>query len=165
MAQDPAPTPEKETGVDVFEHEMADLERSVWKENRIHPLIVIAGAVVIALCLGAGFFLLSSTFKRGERGTSTIMAIDVKEPRSGRLALKPVRFEWESTASTRAYMVTIRERDALTDLIIRESPTNSIQLTDEEAARLVKGGRYTWQVRARSDRGWTIGEGGGAFSF
>src|SRR3989442_11753592 len=100
MAQDPASSPDKETGVDVFEHEIEELEQSVWKENRIHPLIVVAGAAVIALCLGGGFLLLSSSSKPTERGSSTIMTIEVKEPRSGRLVAKPLRFEWESTART-----------------------------------------------------------------
>src|SRR5262249_42278821 len=122
MAQDPAPRPEQETSVDVFEHEMADLEQSVWKENRIHPLIVVAGAAVIALCLGGGFLFLSSTQRR-DPSSPTTMTIEVREPRPGRLSARPTRFSWESTAGTRGYMLTIREQGSQTDLIIRESPS------------------------------------------
>ena len=166
MAQDPPGNPQtQETGVDVFEHEIEELEQSVWKENRIHPLIVVAGAAMIALCLGGAFFLLSGSSKPSERGTSTLITIDVRAPRSGRLSARPRHFEWESTSNTRSYVVTVQEQGSTTDLIVRQCQTNSLDLTEDEMARLVKGGSYSWRVHARSSGGWTVGEGGGNFTF
>ena len=164
MAQSPEGSSEQETGVDVFEHEMAELEQSAWKDKKMHVLAVALGALAVTISLGAGFFILTKTTTRSERAVSTIMTIEAVEPRGGRLAARPTRFAWESISNAKSYVVTMREQGGDTDLIVRETTNTSIELTSSEAARLVMGGNYVWRVRAGSQDGWTIAEGGGTFS-
>lgn len=161
MSQTPAGPSETETGVDIFEHEMAELEQSPLKDRKMHFLAVGLGALAVTISLGAAFFVLT---KRTTPNVSTVMNIEVVEPRGGRLSARPTRFEWESIAKTRSYVVTVRERGGSSDLIVRETTSTSIELAPREEARLVMGGRYIWRVRAGSFDGWTLAEGGGAFS-
>lgn len=164
MAQDPAGSPPREEGVDIFEHEVEELERSIWKDSKVHPLIVVAGAAMVALALGAAFVLMSSTGKTGELGASRIMNIEVREPRSGQLSERPTTFSWESIAGVKSYVLSLQERGGTRDLIVRETTSTSIELSSSEASALVMGGSYIWRIRARSAEGWTIGEGGGTFT-
>jgi hypothetical protein len=154
----------QQTGGELFQHEIEELEQPIWRESRIHPLIVIAAAGLIALSLGAAFLFISSTAKTGEPGKSTIMSIEIKEPRNGQLLARPTQFAWESIGRTKSYVFTLREKGGERDLIVRETTNSGLWLTSEEASSLVMGGSYIWRVRARSDEGWTIGEGGGGFT-
>jgi len=60
-------------------------------------------------------------------------------------------------------MLTIPKAGRDQDLIIKESEGSFVELSPDDVAKLVKGGRYEWRVRALSRQG-TIGEGRSGFS-
>lgn len=162
MSHDPAkgPDTEVESTVDRFEHDMEDLEQPIGHGARMW----LVGIAVMAAIVGS--FLLGSMLqaKKADASRSAIVAIEIHEPRSGLLADKPTRFQWDSISRTSQYVLSIREYQGDRDLIIRETPTSTVELTEDEVGRLARGGRYQWRVLARSSEGWTIGEGNGSFS-
>jgi hypothetical protein len=161
MPQDPTkgPDTEVETPVDRFEHEIEDLEKPLGQGARQW----IVGIAVMAAIGGA--FLLGSVmqWKQPDASKPAISVIETIEPKGGLLAEKPTRFRWDSIARTSQYVLSIREYQGTKDLIVRESPTSTVELSEEEIGRLAKGGRYQWQVLAMSSEG-TIGKGNGSFS-
>jgi hypothetical protein len=162
MSQDPpkGPDTEVESTVDRFEHEIEELEQPLGLSARQW----IVGVAVMAGIVGA--FLLGSYLqaKKADASRPAILVIETISPRSGLLYEKPTRFQWDSISRTSQYVLSIREYQGDRDLIIRETPTSTIELTEDEVGRLAKGGRYQWKVLARSSDGWTIGEGNSSFS-
>jgi hypothetical protein len=162
MSEDPTKEPEAEveSTVDRFEHEIEDLE----KPMGIGPRQWMVGIAVMAAIVGA--FLIGSTLQRKKTDASkpAITVIETRMPRTGLLSEKPTTFQWDSVARTSQYVLSIREYQGNNDLIVKETPTSTIELTEDEVGRLAKGGRYQWKVEARSEDGWTIGLGNGSFS-
>jgi len=162
MSQDPPKGPDSdvESPVDRFEHEIEDLE----KPMGIGPRQYLVGVAVMAAIVGA--FLIGSMmqWKKADASRPAITVIETILPKSGLLDEKPTTFQWDSVASTSEYVLSIREYEGNSDLIVKQTPTSTIELTEDEVGRLAKGGRYQWNVKARSAEGWTIGEGNGSFS-
>ena len=163
MSQDPpkGPDTEVESTLDRFEHEIEELEQPLGLSARqwIVGIAVMAG-IVGAFLLGA----VMQQWKKGDPSRSAIVVIETISPRTGLLGEKPVRFQWDSISRTSRYVLSIREYQSDRDLIVRETVTSTIELTEDEVGRLAKGGRYQWKVLARSSEGWTIGEGNSSFS-
>ena len=161
MSQEPPKVDaEVETPVDRFEHEIEDLE----KPMGLGPRQWLIGVAIMAAIVGAFLVMSMMQAKQPDASTPNIAVIETILPRSGLLDEKPIRFQWDSVARTSQYVLSIREYLGSNDLIVRETPTSTIDLTESEVARLAKGGRYQWNVKARSAEGWTIGEGNGSFS-
>jgi hypothetical protein len=162
MSQDPAkgPDTEVESTLDRFEHEIEDLE----KPMGMGPRQWLVGVAVMAAIVGA--FLIGSMmqWKQADASRPAVTVIETIQPRSGLLYEKPTIFQWDSVARTSNYVLSIREYQGNRDLIVKQTPTSTIELTEDEVGRLAKGGRYQWTVQARSAEGWTIGEGNGSFS-
>ena len=161
MADKPAGTSEsQETTVDRFEHEIEDLESPLGTGVRQW----LVGLLVAAALVGAFFLGSALQRRRAEPGSNAITSIDTLDPKPSHLTDKPSVFRWESIAGATSYVVRIQESGGTTDLIARETKNNWLELTMEEQARLVKGGSYSWSVRARSSDGWPIGQGESNFS-
>jgi hypothetical protein len=161
MPQDPTkgPDTEVESPVDRFEHEIEELEQPIGHGARMW----LVGVAVMAAIVGAfmlGSFLQS---KKPDASMQVIMVIETIEPKSGLLADKPTRFQWDSIARTTMYLLTIREYQGTTDIIVKQTPTSTVELSEAEISRLARGGRYQWKVLAMGAEG-TIGEGNGSFS-
>ena len=122
-------------------------------------------AVAVAAALVGAFFLGSVVqwTKNLDPSSSAIASIDTLEPQAALLSDKPTRFRWESLSGASKYILTIREAGGDQDLIIKESEGSFVELGSDEVAKLAKGGRYEWRVRALSRQG-TIGEGHSGFS-
>lgn len=164
MSKNPAGTPggdqEVETPVDRFEHEIQDLERPLGLGVKQWSV-----GIIVALGLIGAFFI--GTHLQDDTPDPSTMAIpniETQEPKRTQLANKPRVFRWESISQASSYIVRIQEIGQMTDIIARETPSNWLELTPEEQARLVQGGRYQWSVRARRSDGWPIGEGKSIFS-
>ena len=161
MSQDPPKAEhEVESTVDRFEHEIEDLERPMG----MGPRQWLVGVAIMAAIVGA--FLVGSwmQWKQPDASKPNIAVIETIQPRSGLLSDRPTTFQWDSVARTSRYVLSIREYQGNSDLIVKETPTSTVELTEAEVSRLAKGGRYQWNVKARSSEGWTIGEGNGSFS-
>jgi len=162
MSEDPTKDSgsEVESTVDRFEHEIEDLE----KPMAIGPRQWIVGVAVMAAIVGA--FLIGSKmqWKTADASKPVVTVIEIVSPRTGLLDARPTTFQWDSVARTSRYVLSIREYQGNSDLIVKETPTSTVELTEDEANRLAKGGRYQWKVEARSSEGWTIGLGNGSFS-
>ena len=158
--------PTDETTADMVEHEIEELERPVWRESRIHPFFVVVGAAVIVAALSLAVLVATkyTSMTDQSQSRSRIVQIEPHEPRSGALDDRPTKFSWDSVARTREYVLSIREKDGASDLVVKHTASPVAELTAEETARFVRGGRYIWRVQARSGDGWTLGEGGSSFS-
>ena len=153
---------ESETTVDRFEHEIEDLEQT----RTLRQVILYSGVGVIVATAIVGAFLIGSKLQelKSDGSRQAIVSIDTFEPKPTSLPEKPAVFRWESILGATSYVVRIQEEGQTTDLIARETNSNWLQLTPDEQAHLIMGGRYTWSVRARGKEGWPIGEGGSRFS-
>lgn len=153
------PSEPEETPVDRFEHEIEDLEKPLGLGVKQW----LIGVIVAVGLIGAFFIGTQLQKKNSDEGSLAITTIDIQEPRNTILADKPKVFRWESISRATGYIVRIQESGQLTDLIVREVPSNWLELTPDEQARLVRGGHYQWSVRARGSDGWPIGEGKASF--
>ena len=162
MPNEPADSSEsvRETPVDRFEHEIQDLEQPLGHSVRQWLVgLGAAGALLGAFFLGAWLQQMKT-----DPAVKKITTIDTLEPKRAPLSEKPTIFRWESISGASSYVLRIQEQGEETDLIARETKNNWLELTQEEQARLVRGGRYAWSVRARSSEGWPIGQGDSSFS-
>ena len=162
MVKEPASTAndEAETTVDRFEHEIQQLEEPLGHSARQWLVAVaVAAALVCAFFLGS----MIQSKKSVDPSSLAIASIDTLEPQPAVLSEKPTRFRWESLSGATRYMLTIREAGGDQDLIVKEAQGSFVELGPDEVAKLAKGGRYQWMVRALSRQG-TIDEGRSSFS-
>ena len=117
MTQPSSGTPERETGVDRFEHEIEDLEQSSWRENRGRFLVFIGVALGAAAIIVGAFLLIGIKQRPADTSKTTIMSIELTEPRPVSAGQKPTHFSWESIANTATYLLKIREAGGERNLV------------------------------------------------
>ncbi len=162
MSQDETATgrPDYESPEDRFEHDIEELESPSWHRNKT----LIGLVLVIVVLVGAGITYLFMTEKKQVKPTGPIvMAIDVLEPRPGKLGNTPTKFRWETVSKTKYYSFVLSVKG--TDFVVTQRASNapSLSLTQEELNRLTKGQSYTLKVQAFSDTGAILGRGESSF--
>lgn len=154
--------PERETSEDRFLHEIEELEHPSGWGPKIRMLIVI---VVVVAGVAAGVYV-SSGKRQGRIATPTKgsgVTIETVAPLRGRLQAPPTRFQWESISGRDHYLFRVTARGEPKPLVERLVRDNKTELTAEEAASIVPGKSYAWEVVARTKEGATLGTGRSSF--
>ncbi len=154
--QDP-PEQQSTAPEDRLMHDIEELEKGGgWKS---------ALKWVVILVVSVGAVWAASTFLgKGEKRTPKLtksggVLIETYEPARGKLSAAPLKFRWESVQGRQSYVFRVIALGVPRPLVERTVPENQTTLMPDESSQLVPGGRYKWQVEARSKEGTTLGSG------
>ncbi len=149
------------------EHMEEEIRALEGETGRPRWLVWVLGILILA-AIAAGIVFLNRS-RPPERAPATLAAaggvpLEVREPRPGsRLSSAPTTFSWESVSGRHDYLFRIVPEGSAEPVIERSVRTPSVQLTPEEAGRLVAGLSYVWSVAARKRDGTVIGSGQARF--
>ena len=145
---------------DVFEEEMADLEKttvgnwSTWLAG-IGAVALLTGIVLIVLAQGARTY-------RAPTVIGNLPTVSLLEPK-GTLDHLPSSFRWHAVGGARSYMVTVQRADSDEVVLVRTSRTTSLSPNAQDLAQF-RPGEYRWSVEARGGDSKTQAWGEGEFS-
>jgi len=160
MPEDKNAGAQNESPEDRFERDIEELEAPTWRTNKTQLVALLVLLVVAAIFIT---FLATRERRKPKADVASVMAMELIEPRPGKLSNTPTKFRWETISGTKYYAFTVSAKDA-TSVLIQRAPSNpSVTLTQEELARLAKGLSYTWTVEAYSDTGKPLARAQGAF--
>ncbi len=151
--------PEMESPEERFEKEIEELEAPSWRKNRSQLIAIIVLIVVVA----AGIYVLTQFQSKPvqvAKGPS-VLPIEMKEPKLGKLTSAPTKFRWETISDTKYYGFRILAGGS--PVIERAATNPTVTLTDDEVKKLTAGRAYKWEVQAYSEQGRTLGRGEGSF--
>jgi hypothetical protein len=161
MPEDKNPGVQNESPEDRFERDIEELEAPTWRTNKTQLV-----ALIVLLIAAAAFVTFLATRERAKTGKAavpSIMAMELIEPRPGKLSNTPTKFRWETISGTKYYAFSLTPKNASSVLIQRAPSNPTITLTPEELGRLEKGASYAWGVEAYSDTGKLLAKGQAAF--
>jgi hypothetical protein len=148
--------PPVETSVDRFEHDMEELEEKTghFKWGRWAFIVVAIVGVMAAV-----YFMGNGAPPPPVSRVQQAPLLELDQPHGGKLSSTPRQFSWESVQGRDFYAFKVMRRNEETPIIERTSKERTVALTAEEAALMTAGGRYTWQVEARTKQGKVLAAG------
>jgi hypothetical protein len=145
---------------EVFESEMADLERSrpvkAWSSwlAGIGALTFLMGVVLL-------FMAYDKSRYRGPNVLGNLPQVEIDEP-EGTIDHLPAAFRWEAVRDTQSYLVTVVEAKDDAVVLVRPALGTTLAPTAEDLS-VFRQGRYRWTVDARGGDGKTKAWGEGSF--
>jgi hypothetical protein len=153
---------EQETPEDRFEREIEELEAPSWRRDKTQIFVWILLVVIVAI--GVAWMVTRERQQlQAKASAPTTLRIEMLEPRPGRLTNTPTKFRWEVVSGTKYYAFRLTEQGRDAPVIERAATLNKVELTPEEAGRLLKGKTYLFEVLAYSDLGKIQGQAQGKY--
>lgn len=147
------------TSTELFEEEIADLERPI-----VHSWAAVLGSLALGIVLGGimvGFFYTNQGTDRGPKTNTGLPVLTLGEPQ-GQVTGSPEMFRWEPFRGATKYVVTVIEEKFDRTILVRPiHETQLVPTTDESDS--FRPGLYVWSVEAQTDDATTLAQGEGAF--
>lgn len=149
-----------ESPLDHMEQELRELEG----EGKSKWLKWVFVAVIAIIAVAAYTLTGKQSSTPPPMGPQEGVAIDLQQPRTGKLAAAPTRFEWESVTGRHQYRVMVSRAEATAPLIDRVTKESHLDLAIDEVGKLTKGTTYVWRVEALDKAGKKLGSGQSHFA-